>query len=151
MRTSNTQSPPIDNILRRKRMHTPLQIFRYGAIGLTINSLGYSLYLIATAKGADPKVAMSALYAVGVIISFLANRKIVFSYVGSIFYSFIRFLATHILGYTLNFTIMTVMVDKMGYPHELAQACGIIIVAGFLFISFKFFVFPNHKTTEAPL
>ena len=48
-----------------------------------------------------------------------------------------------LFGYLLNFVILLTFVDRLGYTHQWVQAAAIIIVAGFLFITFKYYVFPE--------
>jgi len=43
----------------------------------------------------------------------------------------------------VNYSILAVFVDRMGYNHAYVQAVSIIVVALFLFATFKFFVFPR--------
>ncbi len=54
-----------------------------------------------------------------------------------------RYVIAHCLGYSINLSIQLIMVDVFGYPHQLAQALGICVVAMFLFLAFKYFVFVN--------
>jgi putative flippase GtrA len=118
-----------------------IQLVRYGVIGLANNSIGYLIYLLLTHFGATPKVTMSILYVVGATIGFWGNRKLAFEYKGDVMGSGTRYVITHCLGYLVNLSILFVMVDKLGYPHQWVQAAAIFIVAGFLFLMFKFFVF----------
>lgn len=53
----------------------------------------------------------------------------------------VRYVIAHCIGYLINLSILILMVDKFGYPHQWVQAAAIFIVAGFLFLMFKFFVF----------
>ena len=117
------------------------QVFRYGVFGVSRNSLGYIAYLLITYLGVSPKIAMSILYLVGTVIGFFGNRKFIFVHDGSMFKSGIRYLVAHLMGYIINLVILIVMVDKLGYPHQWVQAIAIIVVAAFLFLTFKFFVF----------
>ncbi len=121
------------------------QLFRYGLIGMTTNLVGYSVYLLLTSLGNTPKITMTVLYVIGANISFFANKKITFSYTGNVFVSGIRFTITHLFGYLLNFLILMIFVDKLGYPHQLVQGIAIFVVAGFLFVCFKIFVFRGSK------
>jgi putative flippase GtrA len=58
-----------------------------------------------------------------------------------------RYLIAHGLGYLINLTIQIIMVDHLGYAHQLAQAFGICVVAVFLFVLFKYFVFVSTDET----
>jgi len=118
-----------------------LQLLRYGFIGLASNTVGYLLYLGITYLGTPPKLAMTLLYVSGAALGFFGNRQLTFAHQGSILSAGLRYVLVHTLGYFLNLTILLVFVDHAGYPHELVQAMAILIVAIFLFLTFKLFVF----------
>ncbi len=118
-----------------------IQIFRYGVIGVASNLMGYSVYFLITYLGGTPKLTMSLLYVIVAIISFFGNHKLTFSYKGSLLGSGARYVITHCFGFLINFTILVIMVDILGYPHQWIQAGAILVVAIFLFIALKFFVF----------
>jgi putative flippase GtrA len=131
---------------RRKSI---IQLFRYGLIGIASNLAGYMVYLLITDFGGiPPKVTMSMLYATGAIVGFWGNRKLTFAHKGSVLGSGIRYIITHFFGYLMNFAILTVMVDKLGYPHQAVQAVAIFVVAAFLFLAFKFFVFSKSDISN---
>lgn len=122
---------------------TPRQLIRYGIVGILSNLGGYLIYLIVTWMGVGPKTAMSILYTAGATIGFMGNRKWSFAYQGQLLPNFLRYASAHICGYAINFLILFVFVDELRYPHQIVQAIAIFIVAGFLFIIFKYFVFPS--------
>ncbi len=56
-------------------MEIPAQFSRYATVGLAANGVAYILYLAMTWSGVGHKTAMILLYAVGVSLTFLFNRK----------------------------------------------------------------------------
>jgi putative flippase GtrA len=120
------------------------EIIYYGLIGVVSNIAGYLMYLMITYLGCPPKIAMTILYCVGATVSFLGNRKLTFKHQGHLLGSGIKYIIAHFLGYLLNLTILIVMVDNLGYAHQWVQAVAIFIVAAFLFMALKFFVFPTY-------
>lgn len=116
---------------------------RYALVGLLSNAFGYGIYLIVTWLGASPKAAMSLLYFAGAALGFFGNRLWAFAHHGKAWPSLLRYGISHSLGYGLNFALLHIFVDKMNYPHQLVQAVAIAVVAVFLFVSFRFFVFPK--------
>ena len=90
------------------------QLFRCALAGIVSNSAGYLVYLLVTHVGATPKIAMTFLYGMSATI-----------------------------GYFINIVFLVVFVDHFMYPHQWVQAVVIFVVAGFLFIAFKFFVFTS--------
>lgn len=122
-----------------------LQLLRYGMIGVSVNLAAYLAYLLFTYLGGTPKLTMSVIYVVTAFVSFLGNRKLTFAYQGGFFGSGLRFSIAHSFGYLINLALLSIFVDKFGYPHQVVQVCAIIIVAVFLFITFKLFVFKEKN------
>ncbi len=121
------------------------QLLNYGVIGILTNLSWYAIYLLITSFGAEPKLVMTILYLCGMTTSYFANRKWTFQHTGDWFNSMIRYAIAHMMGYTLNFLILLIFVDYYHYPHQWVQGIAIFIVAGFLFITFKFFVFSKNN------
>ncbi|MDR9498514.1 MAG: GtrA family protein [Hydrogenovibrio sp.] len=123
------------------------QLFLYGVIGVVINLLGFGLYVLITWFGIEPKLAMTFLYSAGVLTSFFANKNLVFDSKHSGYVVFFRFIMAHIGGYAINFLLLYYFYDLMGVAHEVVQLSAIFIVAIYLFIIFKFWVFGNPSLT----
>lgn len=117
------------------------QLIRYGLVGVVSNLTIYFVYLLITYLGVEPKTAMTLVYIIGASIGFIGNRKWTFAYRGDSTSATVRYVLAHLFGYLLNFLILFIFVDSLGYAHQWVQAVAIIIVAGFLFIVFKYFVF----------
>ena len=118
-----------------------LQLIRYGLVGVVSNAAIYCVYLLITHLGVEPKTAMTFVYLVGASIGFIGNRKWTFAHRGNSSSAALRYVLAHLFGYLLNLLILVTFVDRLGYAHQWVQAAAIIIVAGFLFIVFKYFVF----------
>lgn len=117
------------------------QLIRYGLVGVANNATLYLLYLLITYLGVEPKTTMTLLYIIGASIGFIGHRKWTFAHRGDYSSAALRYILAHLLGYLLNFLILFAFVDRLGYAHQWVQGMAIIIVAGFLFIVFKYFVF----------
>ena len=118
-----------------------LQLIRYGLMGVVSNAAIYFVYLLITYLGVEPKTAMTLVYIIGTVIGFIGNRKWTFAHRGDSSSAALRYLLAHLFGYLLNLLILLTFVDHLGYAHQWVQVVAIIIVAGFLFIVFKYFVF----------
>lgn len=118
-----------------------LQLIRYGLVGVLSNVTIYFVYLLITYFGVEPKIAMTLVYIIGAFIGFIGNRKWTFAHRGDFTSAALRYVPAHLFGYLFNLLILFVFVDRLGYAHQWVQAVPIIIVAGFLFIIFKYFVF----------
>jgi putative flippase GtrA len=86
---------------------------------------------------------MTLLYIVGATIGYFGNRQWAFTHKGVVLTSGIRYFIAHFFGYLINFILLLMFVDRLGYSHQWVQAVVIIIVAGFLFLAFKYFVFSD--------
>jgi putative flippase GtrA len=118
------------------------QLVRYAVVGVVTNALGYLVYLGVTWVGLGPKLAVSLLYGAGVTASFLGNRRWTFRHQGDLASGGVRFVVAHATGYLLNLALLLVFVDRIGWPHQLVQAAAILVVAAYLFVLMRVFVFP---------
>lgn len=121
------------------------QFIRYVVVGLTSNAVIYLGYLVLTRLGMGPKLAMSLLYAVGVLQTFVFNRKWSFQFDGAVKQALIRYFIAYAAGYVINFVALMLLVDIFGMPHQVIQAMLIIVVAVFLFVAQRYWVFPTSK------
>lgn len=117
------------------------QVLRFAAVGVTTNAVGYLLYLVITALGGTPKATMSVLYVIGTAAGFWANRTVTFAHSGSLSTAGLRYAVAYAAGYLINFALLAVIVDTLGYPHQVAQAIATVLVAAFLFVTLKLYVF----------
>lgn len=133
--------------LRRYRASGAM-LFRYSLVGIASNAAGYLVYLLFTSLGTTPKLTMTCLYGVGAAIGYIGNRKVTFSHKGSALASGARYMIAHLFGYLLNLVILLVFADRLGFPHQLVQAISVLVVAGFLFVIFKRFVFREANQSQ---
>ncbi|MEI1248382.1 GtrA family protein [Rhizobium aouanii] len=120
-----------------------LQLARFGFIGLLTNGFGYILYLIVTFSEVPPKLAMTILYLVGVLMSFAANRRWVFIQAAEQQGALVRYGIIYGIGYALNYSILYVFVDRLHYAHFYVQAFGIVAVAAFVYLASNIYAFPS--------
>jgi putative flippase GtrA len=123
-----------------------LQLFRYGLVGVVTNLALYFFYLLIAYLGIEPKKAMTISYIAGAFIGFVGHRNWTFAHQGALLGSGARYFIAHLFGYLINFLILLTFVDKLGYSHQWVQAAAIIVVAGFLFVAFRYFVFPKTES-----
>lgn len=124
------------------------QMFSYALFGALINLVGYAFYLLLTYLGSTPKLTMTALYSIGALVGFVANRRITFRHRGHIGAAGLRYLLAQLMGYLLNLLLLLVFVDWLGFEHRVVQGTAIIAVAVFLFFLSRFFVFPRREPDE---
>lgn len=126
-----------------KALH--LQSARFLVVGLISNTLLYLLYLALTVIGTEPKLAMTLLYSLGVLQTFVFNKRWTFSHNGLVGQSLGRYLSVYGVSYVINFSVLYLFVDILGWSHLLVQGGAIIVLAVGLFFAQKCWVFSTTK------
>jgi len=126
-----------------------LRLVRYALIGVVTNCAGYSVYLLVTWLGVGPKIAMTALYVVGASLGYFGNRQWAFRYSGSVGRSSLLYLVFHAGGYLLNYLMLHIFADDLGFPHQIVQAVAVVLVAAYLFFAFNSFVFKTRNSESS--
>jgi putative flippase GtrA len=124
------------------------QLLRYATVGVAHNLAGYLLYLLATHWGGEPKLVMSVLFALGIAVSFVFNRRWAFEHTGPAASSLCRFFAVYLLGYVLNFLALWIFHDQLGYAHQWVQAAATVSIAALSFLLNRYFVFSAPVTAR---
>lgn len=128
--------------------HAVLQFSRYAVVGLLSNFVGYLLYLAITGWGMGPKLAMSLLYFVGVVQTFWFNKKWSFRFTGAATPAMVRYAAAYAAGYVVNLSMLLLLVDHVGLPHQWVQGVMILVIAAMLFLAQRYWVFPRRQRIE---
>ena len=121
--------------------NTVWQLCRYAIVGLLSNVVGYGLYLLLTATGVGPKLAMTLLYFVGVAQTFVFNKRWSFRYRGNSTSALRRYVMLYVAGYGLNLMFLGLMIDRLGWPHQWVMLGLMIGMVAFFFVGQKFWVF----------
>jgi putative flippase GtrA len=136
------------------------QLIRYGIVGVLSNAIAFLLYLGITAAGVEHKLAMTLLYVLGVAQTFIFNKLWTFGHDGEHRSAFVRYCISYMFGYFVNLLALYVLVDCLGYAHQIVQGVMIFGLAIMLFLLQKFWVFrattsphqlPGPHTHEHPL
>lgn len=125
------------------------QFLRYVMVGLASNAIIYATYLVLTRLGIGPKLAMSLLYGVGVLQTFVFNKKWSFRFDGAAAPALVRYATAYALGYVVNLSALMLFVDQMGLPHQWVQVAMIVVVAVMLFLAQRYWVFPQPSRSDA--
>jgi len=126
-------------------MRTRDQLLRFLIVGAASNAALYVLYLGATSLGIGHKIAMTVLFAVGVVQTFVFNKTWSFRSRGNDIAAFARYASAYLLAYIINLTAMLVLVDCYHFSDRLVQAVMIILVAMFMFGMQRYWVFPASR------
>jgi putative flippase GtrA len=131
-------------------MSVTRQFIQYCIVGVVSNASAYCLFLVMIASGVEAKVSMSIVYVLAAAFSFWANRKWTFAFTGNWISNTARFLGAQGSGYGLNLLILLMFHDRLHWPAAIVQASAILIVAIYMFLISKAFVFrqSNHRGTK---
>ncbi|WP_047707326.1 GtrA family protein [Plesiomonas sp. ZOR0011] len=121
------------------------QFLRFVIVGLVSNSILFIAYLFLTKCGVDSKIAMTALYVIGVFQSFILNKKWTFSHGGKNMSGFVAYICLYAIGYLLNLWALFLLVDKLNFQHQWVQGLITVLLAGFFFLAQKFIVFKSDN------
>ncbi len=130
-------------------MQARTQFIRYVVVGLASNAVIYLVYLLLTRLGMGPKLAMSLLYGVGVLQTFVFNKKWSFQFGGAATPALIRYAALYAAGYVIQYVALMLLVDQAGLPHQWVMAALVLTMAMFLFVGQKVWVF-REKSGLSP-
>ena len=128
--------------------HVLSQFARYAIVGLASNAIGYLLYLGLTNLGLGHKLAMSLLYGIGVLQTFVFNRKWSFRFEGAARPALIRYATAYGFGYVINLLALVVFVDQLEFPHQVVQCAMIVFIACMLFLAQRYWVFPHGSRPD---
>lgn len=117
------------------------QLFRFGATGILTNGFMYLLYLAITTTGLKPIEAVPITFAIGTAISLSINRRWAFANMDSRDGITIRYVASYIGCFLFNLVALHVLVDWLYWPHKLAQALIVVVVAATSFLLMRLWVF----------
>lgn len=125
------------------------QFLRFAVVGLVSNGILYLMYLALTGIAFGPKVAATLTYAMGVAQTFWANRIWTFMYRGNTRLALIRYLCVYAAGYVLNLLALYLLVDIAGLDHRWVQGTLILMLAGLIFLSLRFWAFRMSAVSGA--
>ena len=125
------------------------QFLKYALVGLVSNGVSYLLYLLATELGVGPKLAMTVLYLLGLVQTFVFNKSWSFRFAGAATSALVRYVTAYAIGYAINFIALMLLVDQAGLPHQLVQGMMIMVVAVMLFVAQRYWVFPATLSRDA--
>ena len=125
------------------------QFSRYAIVGLASNAIGYVLYIVLTGVGLGPKLAMSLVYGIGIVQTFLFNKRWTFGHLGAHGSVFARYCFVYGLGYVINLLALILLVDRAGLQHQWVQGAMILVVAVVLFAAQRYWVFPRELRSDA--
>jgi len=126
-----------------------IEFTKFAVVGLASNGVLYVVYLLLTWVGIGPKTAMTLLFSIGTLQTFLFNKNWSFAYRKRDPGSFFRYVVVYFSAYCINLIALLVLVDHLGLRHEVVQAVTVLLLAAYLFGMQKFWVFRlSDQTTQ---
>ena len=117
-------------------------LIRYVSVGLLNTVVGLAtIYLAMYAWHADDVVANIAGYSVGVVCSFILNRRWTFSSRDPLVPQLARFLLVLGVAYMANLLVVLTLVRQFGLNRYVAQALGILPYVTVGYLGSRFFAF----------
>ncbi|WP_102273083.1 GtrA family protein [Cytobacillus massiliigabonensis] len=117
------------------------KFMKYSAVGC-ISTLIYflSVFIFVEALNQDPLIGSSVSFGIMTYISFILNKKFTF---GSDFSynKLLRFLAVSSIGFTLNFSIMYLIVNVLSLHYSIGELVTIIVIPIINFILNNYWTF----------
>jgi len=115
------------------------KVIRFAVVGFISNLVRYVVFLGLTIIGLGYKIAMSILYFVGVLQTFVCNKKWTFRHHVHLMVTLMRYISIYAFGYLIN---LIVMVDNLGYSPM--REPGVLVLAVLLFVLQKAWVFHSQ-------
>jgi putative flippase GtrA len=115
----------------------------YGLNGLINTAITYALYVVLV-RFVDYRIAIVAVYGVGIAISYVLNGAIVFGATGHL----PRFIGVYALMLLLNIATTSCLVEFGGWSAVLAQLPAIALVYVFGFFLNRQFVFNTRSASK---
>ncbi len=121
---------------------TFLQLNRFILVGVlnTVITITIFLFLTNFVK-LDYRLSNSIGYIIGVINSFIWNKKWTFKTKNSLKSEFLKFIVVFIISYFINFLIVIYFKEHLRFNKNISQMIGIIFYTLSFFIGSKIFVF----------
>ena len=112
------------------------RIMRYLTVGATVNGAGYASYLVLTLLGLSPQAAVSVLLPVSLFTAFQGHARFTFGSASRDRRTASRYIAVTFAGYLTNLALLTILVDRFGVAHQIAQlvALAAIVPTNFLLL-----------------
>ena len=101
-------------------------LIKFFLVGISNTFVGLSaIYLVTWSFGVSASIANAAGYLLGLMVSFVLNKRWTFHHGGPIVPAFIRFIAIFAIAYLANLGTVLILIEQFRVNEYLAQAAGI--------------------------
>jgi putative flippase GtrA len=123
---------------------------RYLAVGTAVNGFGYSAYLVLTVLGLSPYLAVTILLPLSLFAAFRGHARFTFAVEHRNRPMAVRYVAVTLIGYATNLVLLTVLIELLGIPHQLAQILALALIVPVMFVILRRVVFTQIVRWEQP-
>jgi len=129
-------------IQARERSHWHSQLLRFLLVGLVNTAVGLSsIWALIGLAGWTDLPANATGYAVGLVCSFVLNRRWTFAYKGAWWPALWRFIVVFFIAYAANLLIFFTLRDGLGMDRYLAHAVATVPYTLVFFAGSSLFAF----------
>lgn len=125
------------------------RIVRFGLVGGGVTMLAYLLFLAGIALGLHYLVASLIAWAGGVVVGFMAHRRVTFDDRGAWQGQVARYLGVYLLQLVFGTATLAALIDLVGLPPWLAYPANVCFTATFSYILMSRTVFaPKRRALQ---
>jgi putative flippase GtrA len=129
---------------------SPIPSLRYLAVGTAVNGFGYGTYLVLTMLGSSPYLAVTILLPLSLFAAFRGHARFTFAAEHRNRLMAARYVAVTLIGYATNLVLLTVLIELLGIPHQLAQILALALIVPIMFVILRRVVFTQIVRSEEP-
>jgi len=123
-------------------IHVPLKFI---AVGLTNTAVGISIIYLLKWFGAGDVAANAAGYAVGLMVSFVLNRRWTFEHSGAVVPAALRFLMIFAGAYLVNLLTVLALLKVFHVNGYIAQLMGVPPYTILFYLGSRYFAFRRER------
>lgn len=121
------------------------KLAKFIVVGVANNLIGYAVFVLLSLLGTEAIPAMTVSYGIGMVVSFVGNRKWTFSHRDSLIPTLVRFVVANLVGYGVNFALLWLLVNQLGLPQIPMQLFATACVAICTFLIMRLWVFRSRR------
>jgi putative flippase GtrA len=124
-----------------------IQLSRFLLVGAVSNGLLFSLYWFLCKLGMVPITASTVVYFLGVVQTYLVNRRWTFG-VNTDGLAWARYALVYGCGYALTLLLVSYLPNALHVTHLSAQAFSMVVVALISFLGTRYWVFSSRSMKD---
>ena len=130
----------------RVGLHTllPVSLLRFLLVGVVNTLAGLSaIFGAKILAGFDDSTANATGYAVGLMVSFILNKRWTFSFHAWGLAPLLRFIAVFVVAYAANLVLVLWLIDAVGLNPFWSQTIGVIPYSTLFYVGCRWYAFPE--------